>query len=76
MAFLAGAVKLAAIHMEIEAPAERIDPPITGLRCPSCKRPVATIENIVGGRVLMMRCPACSNSWSADPHDIPSSRER
>jgi hypothetical protein len=40
--------------------------PFTGLRCPSCKRLVANVENIVAGGVLMMRCSGCDNRWTAD----------
>jgi hypothetical protein len=46
--------------------AENTAPPLTSLICPSCKEPVAVIENIVGGRVVMMHCPSCGNRWTAD----------
>jgi hypothetical protein len=45
----------------------------TGLRCPSCRRLVADVENIVAGGVLMMRCPGCDNRWTADQPLRPES---
>jgi DNA-directed RNA polymerase subunit RPC12/RpoP len=36
----------------------------TGLVCPSCRQPVATVERTMTG--LLLACPACGNRWSAD----------
>ena len=42
----------------------------TGFVCPACKQPMAVIIRI-GDGVLMMRCPACSNRWSASEPPKP-----
>jgi len=38
--------------------------PETGLACPACLQTVATLENFAPP-VLILRCPACSNRWTA-----------
>jgi uncharacterized protein YbaR (Trm112 family) len=35
------------------------------LVCPSCKQPVAVIDRVLPGTMLL-HCPACGNRWSAD----------
>src|SRR5262245_52164765 len=37
----------------------------TGLICPRCRQPVATIEDEGGGTVIF-RCPRCEYRWSTD----------
>jgi predicted RNA-binding Zn-ribbon protein involved in translation (DUF1610 family) len=38
-----------------------------GLVCPSCRQPVATVENTAGG--LLFECPECGNRWAwSDPN--------
>jgi len=37
----------------------------TGLVCPSCRQPVATIEDEDAGAVIF-HCPRCCYRWSTD----------
>ena len=37
----------------------------TGLGCPRCRQPVATIEDEGAGTVIF-RCPRCESRWSTD----------
>jgi hypothetical protein len=36
----------------------------TGLICPSCKKPVGVIVNILNKNTLVMQCQACDNRWT------------
>ena len=37
----------------------------TGLICPTCKKPVGVIVNILNKNTLAMQCQACDNRWTA-----------
>ena len=37
----------------------------TGLICPTCKKPVGVIVNILNKNTLAMQCQACDNQWTA-----------
>ena len=37
----------------------------SGLVCPSCRQPVATVESASSGSLF--ECPECGNRWSAEP---------
>jgi predicted Zn finger-like uncharacterized protein len=41
-------------------------PKYTGRRCPACKERFAIIDNLIGGRVAIMRCPISGNRWTAE----------
>jgi predicted RNA-binding Zn-ribbon protein involved in translation (DUF1610 family) len=36
----------------------------TGLLCPTCEQPIATIKE-VGARGVVFRCPSCGIEWSS-----------
>jgi len=38
----------------------------TGLRCPSCRQPVAVIEDKIPHKTLFCWCPACNHRWLVD----------
>ena len=40
----------------------------TGIFCPTCHKPVATVGHI-GPTGLTMNCPACGHRWAARDHD-------
>jgi hypothetical protein len=37
----------------------------TGLVCPSCKKAVGVIVNILNKNTLVMLCQTCDNRWTA-----------
>ena len=36
----------------------------TGLVCPSCKKPVGLIVNILNKNTLVVQCQSCDNRWT------------
>jgi DNA-directed RNA polymerase subunit RPC12/RpoP len=46
-------------------------PTITGLVCPSCRKPVAVIEDETVS-ALLMTCPECGHRWTADEPGPPT----
>jgi predicted CXXCH cytochrome family protein len=47
-------------------PCEHPDcPPVTGLVCRGCHRPVATVDKMTA-TVVTFLCPSCGNTWYAE----------
>jgi ribosomal protein L44E len=54
-------------------PDRRQDPTrygVTGLVCPSCRKPVAVIDEHTA-QTMVMTCPECGHRWTTDEPDTP-----
>jgi len=50
-------------------PKTMADVPYTGLVCPTCRQPVAMVENRLP-KTVVFHCPACGKRWSTSEPDV------